>query len=731
MARSSGIGALGNMGGDGPERRKRVLEEQRPRPGAMRTTSSGETEQFVETRGMKGADGPFGWIKRALGPDEGQSIGRLARPTGDEPPPRDNAEFQARVQRNAQWAQAPEVQAAMLQFAINMMQPVNSPQDLMLNLSQGVGGAFQAASRVREGTLEEQKAAREAELEERKMRVQEGGLTVQEKKLAIDQAELGLKLKKGTTKSVVVAADDAINSRFKLGIPKGSQAKVQITVDDDGKVTDASVEAGFEGGSAEAGTSVVVSGDDELNKKFNLGIPAGSRAKVKLIKNDKGEVISASVEAGFEAGESGKEKSSPLEQLQIDRAEAEARGDKRAVAELDLQIKTQGAGASGVTEGTVLVPDPSHPSGFRAEIIPGSEADKKRIADEKAADAKWAEGSIAAATVAIHTKKAMEILDRNPMPDLTVSGIGGLIAELPLPSDAKAMKLALDTIKSNVTIQVLTAMRQASPTGAAVGNVSDYEDRIMQSKLGTLDQYGDAGTLRENLHRVAATMRLIVDDAAIAKIGEQVKAGILTNEQGLLEVERLIDADITKETEAKQEQEREAARAGSAGLQAPEFSPKLTGAEPISPNPQPMTMATPIPPPPAMLSPEEQQTLDVHRQMEQLITEEADKPDPTMPLDLNEEDQALWPMLSPEKRKLFVRLQQESKNKKKRPNGPPGVRHQGPLGGDSLDSQESLDADALRLWDQIQVAPKAKPKPGIQRSSKEILEQSKSLFKGK
>lgn len=702
MARSSGIGALGGMGdrGDGPERRKRVLEDQKPRPGAIRTVN-GQQQQFVETRGMLGATGPFGWINSALGGDDTPSIGRLARPSGNESPPRDNAEFQQRVQRNTQWAQAPEVQAALLQFAVNMMQPVNSPQDLMLNLSQGVGGAVQAASRVREGTLEEQKAAREAEIEERKMKVSEGGLTVAEKRLAIDQAELGLKLKKGTTKSVVVSADDAINARFKLGIPKGSRAKVQITVDDEGKVTDASVEAGFEGGGSDKDLS---SGIEQLQK---------DRAEAKA-RGDTAAVAELDKKIQLETTPSGEiSKSSTLEQLQIDREEALARGDTKAAGELDLKIKTEGAGEGGVKEGRILVPSATDPSGFEEKIIPGSKADLEAKEAKKMQSSQWMSGAISTATVNTATKTILDIFESNPMPNVTVTGLAGLAAELPIPSDARRVRNALETIKSNVTVTTLTNMRLASPTGAAFGNVSDFENLVVQRIMGTLDQMGDAEDLKNSVQRVASVFRLTLDGGQIQAIGEQVKAGILTPDQALLEVERLIDQDITKDAEKKAETAREVARAGSASMQTPEFNPRLTAPTPLSNNPQPMTMTSPTPPVPAVLTPEEKTQANVLEQMNAITsTIDPDAPEPTMPLDLSESDQEDWQDLDPMDRKIFIEALKAKKNKKRGGKNPPGSRHETPEGfvGD-LTEEEQLDADALKLWDSVLPRPRKSTRP--------------------
>lgn len=533
------------------------------------------------------------------------SVGRSAQPTASEPPPRDNAEFQERVKRNFEWTSSPEVQAALMQFAMGMTAPVNSPGDFLGNITNAIGGGFAAASRVHEGTLEEQTAAQEAALKEREMAVREGQLTINEK-------ELGLKLHPNSKQSVIVKGGDAIDKKFGLGIPKGSSAKVEITVDEQGNLTNASVEAGFEGG-----------GDGD--------------------------------------------KSSPLEQLQKDRAEAAARGDKKAVAEIDLAISTSAAGTSGVGEGTIIVPDPDNPGEFIRKTIP----DAKTVAEQEEAarlkDSRTAHGLLASATVQTATEEALAAIERNPMPNLFVTGIGGLMANLPVASDAKAVKNYVDTIKSNITIEVLTAMRQASTTGAAFGNVSDFEGLMMQSAFGTLDQSGDAQVLADNIRRVNSTMKLIIDGDQVQRIGEQLKAGILTHDEAVREVQNLVNADVAKAAQVKQEMAREAARAG-AGAE----TGKLNLPEGIL-NPESLSGGTPptlldAPPAPRVeLTPEEQTNIDVLKQIDTMIATDSDKEsdsNPTMPEHLTEREQAAWDDWSAGERRLYLKFKEQSKKKK-------------------------------------------------------------------
>lgn len=610
------------------------------------------------------------------------SVGRSAQPTASEPPPRDNAEFQERVKRNFEWTSSPEVQAALMQFAMGMTAPVNSPGDFLGNITNAIGGGFAAASRVHEGTLEEQTLAQEADLKEREMAVREGQLTINEK-------ELGLKLHPNSKQSVVVKGGDAIDKKFGLGIPKGSSAKVEITVDEQGNLTNASVEAGFEGG-----------GDAD--------------------------------------------KSSPLEQLQKDRAEAEARGDKKAVAEIDLAISTSAAGTSGVGEGTIIVPDPDNPGEFIRKTIP----DAKTVAEQEEAarlkDSRTAHGLLASATVQTATEQALEAIERNPMPNVFVTGLGGLMANLPLPTDAKAVRNYIDTIKSNITIEVLTAMRQASTTGAAFGNVSDFEGLMMQSAFGTLDQTGDSQVLADNIRRVNSTMKLIIDGDQVQRIGEQLKAEVLTHDQAVAEVQKLVNADVTKAAQTKkemaQEQAREAARAGAGGetgrLNVPEG---MLNPESLSGGTPPSLLDAP-PAPRVELTPEEQSNIDIRKQMDELVLEDSknlELADPVMPEHLTEREQIAWDDWSAGERRIYLKAKEQNKKKKNDPIEPSAGALSANTPGASPFSFSNMLGDLMAPIGQPPIkeieghnAPKSeKGKPQL-RSSKQILKQAKEL-KGK
>jgi DNA-binding CsgD family transcriptional regulator len=81
------------------------------------------------------------------------------------------------------------------------------------------------------------------------------------------------------------------------------------------------------------------------------------------------------------------------------------------------------------------------------------------------------------------------------------TGLASLASKIP-GTPQYNLSAQLDTIKSNVGFAALQAMRAASPTGGALGQVSEQENRLLQSTLASLDQGQSADQLKANLAKV-------------------------------------------------------------------------------------------------------------------------------------------------------------------------------------------------------------------------------------
>ncbi|GEC15260.1 hypothetical protein [Nitrobacter winogradskyi] len=81
---------------------------------------------------------------------------------------------------------------------------------------------------------------------------------------------------------------------------------------------------------------------------------------------------------------------------------------------------------------------------------------------------------------------------------------GGLLSYIPGTSSYDLGSL-LTTIKANAGFDQLSAMRAASPTGGALGSVSDSENKLLQSVIGSLEQSQSEKQFKDNLLRVKNT----------------------------------------------------------------------------------------------------------------------------------------------------------------------------------------------------------------------------------
>ena len=86
-------------------------------------------------------------------------------------------------------------------------------------------------------------------------------------------------------------------------------------------------------------------------------------------------------------------------------------------------------------------------------------------------------------------------------PNLVSGPIGSLLSSLP-GTGAHDVSAMLNTIRANVGFDRLQAMRASSPTGGALGAVSDSENKMLQSTLGALEQSQSPQQFARNLRRL-------------------------------------------------------------------------------------------------------------------------------------------------------------------------------------------------------------------------------------
>ncbi|HYF37442.1 MAG TPA: hypothetical protein VD994_19225, partial [Prosthecobacter sp.] len=87
-----------------------------------------------------------------------------------------------------------------------------------------------------------------------------------------------------------------------------------------------------------------------------------------------------------------------------------------------------------------------------------------------------------------------------------VGGLSDFLAFLP-ESEARYFRGQLQTLKSSIAFNELTAMREASKTGGALGNVSNIELALLENALGSLDAAQSPQQFAEQLTKIENSIK--------------------------------------------------------------------------------------------------------------------------------------------------------------------------------------------------------------------------------
>lgn len=144
---------------------------------------------------------------------------------------------------------------------------------------------------------------------------------------------------------------------------------------------------------------------------------------------------------------------------------------------------------------------PAAPAGYRwnasggLEPIPGGPADAK-AGKEAEKEAAMRQAGIGRAEMVLG-----QIEEAIQSAGPTTTGTIGAIARNIPATDAYNLNKVVDSIKANIGFAELQAMRQASPTGGALGQVAVQELNSLQSVLGSLDTAQSQQQLERNLYK--------------------------------------------------------------------------------------------------------------------------------------------------------------------------------------------------------------------------------------
>lgn len=144
-----------------------------------------------------------------------------------------------------------------------------------------------------------------------------------------------------------------------------------------------------------------------------------------------------------------------------------------------------------------------------AEPIPGTKAAREAEAVAEKTEKGEKIRKKTSDIVTTDVDRALGIIEKADIPVTGAAGIGQLLANVP-GTDAADLQALLGTIRANAGFDQLQAMRDASPTGGALGAVSEGEGRRLESAIGNLEQSQSKEQLVFNLKRVRRIYNEIV-----------------------------------------------------------------------------------------------------------------------------------------------------------------------------------------------------------------------------
>lgn len=162
---------------------------------------------------------------------------------------------------------------------------------------------------------------------------------------------------------------------------------------------------------------------------------------------------------------------------------------KAGMAGLASSGTTVNVGANGQsvpqllgTSGLVAIPDASSEQGWRIEPAQGSPLAEEAKRTAKSATVAEGAKEIAGSTIISAADRA-----RNAAKSLGATGlVGSALSYIPTTEAAEVYR-QVDVLKSQAKVENLTAMRAASPTGGALGSVTEKEAEMLAAKSGALD----------------------------------------------------------------------------------------------------------------------------------------------------------------------------------------------------------------------------------------------------
>lgn len=199
----------------------------------------------------------------------------------------------------------------------------------------------------------------------------------------------------------------------------------------------------------------------------------------------------------------------------------------RAVARPGAPAKApEPMGIAGQAAGKVRDVTP----GMTVTPIPGSKAAREAAEAAEAKEAREGQKEAKARIVLDEIGRVERLMEEATLP---VTGFIGSRTKGIEGTAAADVDKILNTIRANVGFDQLNQMRQASKTGGALGAVSERENQLLQSVLGSLDQSLSEDEFTYNLRRLKDTFLDVIhgpgnrpsEEEVAAPIGAPTEAG--------------------------------------------------------------------------------------------------------------------------------------------------------------------------------------------------------------
>jgi len=264
--------------------------------------------------------------------------------------------------------------------------------------------------------------------------------------------------------------------------------------------------------------SKLVTGESPMG--MELGIQKGTRARVEIMEDAQGNFISASVQDNPDP-DKGANTPTQISKFNAEADAAEKAGNPRLAQQLRQAATREATGISyqGALEpGTRLVPGADGTP--VVETIPGSKLDTEQKAAEEGKKVKRTKEIQTNLNVSRAVNMSLAKINDAVMPDMTLTGFGSYL-EFVRGTGANDLANSLNTVKANLGFMKLQDLRDASKTGGAVGNVSDFENRLMQSTTASVENSQTAKQLVQNLRYIKAIFTDVQGDGKLSQIGNK------------------------------------------------------------------------------------------------------------------------------------------------------------------------------------------------------------------